>query len=86
MGGLIKGTKNKIQLTFDVFNVGNLLNKECGRQYFVGNQAMQLVALVNPSTAAGGYTFRAPTNGLGYQTFAFGSAWTGQFGIRYIFN
>ncbi|TAE38392.1 MAG: TonB-dependent receptor [Sphingobacteriales bacterium] len=86
LGGIVKGTKNKIQLTFDIFNVGNLLNKEWGRQYFVTNQATQLVSLTTPALPAGGYTFRAPTNGLGYQTSAFGSSWTGQFGIRYIFN
>ncbi|TAF43983.1 MAG: TonB-dependent receptor [Sphingobacteriales bacterium] len=86
LGGIVKGTKNKLQLTFDIFNVGNLLNKEWGRQYFVTNQATQLVALTTPALPAGGYTFRAPANGLGYQTSPFGSAWSGQFGIRYIFN
>ncbi len=86
LGGIVKGTKNKIQLTFDIFNVGNLLNKQWGRQYFVNNQATQLVSVSNTTLPTGGYTFRAPTNGLGYQTSALGSAWTGQFGIRYLFN
>ncbi|MCB4236026.1 hypothetical protein LDL59_15735 [Kaistella anthropi] len=34
---------HKLQLTFDVFNVGNLLNKDWGRSYFVGNNAYSLI-------------------------------------------
>ncbi len=87
LGGVIKGTKNKIQLTFDVFNVGNLINKDWGRQYFVTNQALQLISYTsNSNPANAGFTFRAPANGKGYQTSPFGSAWSGQFGIRYLFN
>ncbi len=83
LGGMIKGTKNKIQLTFDVFNVGNLVNKDWGKSYFVTNQALTFVNYVPAST---GFTFRAPSTGVGYQTAPFGSAWSGQFGVRYIFN
>lgn len=87
LGGMIKNSKNKIQLTFDVFNVGNLLNKSWGRQYFVGNNALTLVNYVsNANPANAGFTFRAPATGVGYQTSPFGSAWSGQFGVRYIFN
>jgi len=89
LGGMIRGSKNKIQLTFDVFNVGNLINKSWGKQYFVTNQALQLVNYVvprNPTPATTGFTFRAPASGVGYQTSPFGSAWSGQFGVRYIFN
>ncbi len=82
-GGIVKGTKNKIQLTFDIINVGNLLNKEWGRQYFVTNQAL---TLINYSSSAGGYQFRTPSSGKGYQTSGFGSSWSGQFGVRYLFN
>ena len=72
----------------DKFNVGNLVNKDCGRQYFVGNQALTVVNYVSNSTvpANGGFTFRAPANNVGYQASGFGSAWSGQFGIRYLFN
>ncbi|MBC7914855.1 MAG: TonB-dependent receptor, partial [Pyrinomonadaceae bacterium] len=84
LGALISGTKNRIQLTFDIFNVGNLINKEWGRQYSVSNQALQLVSY--STSGGGGFTFRAPANGKGYQTSGFGSAWAGQFGVRYLFN
>ncbi len=87
LGGMIKGTKNKIQLTFDVFNVGNLVNKDWGKSYFVTNQALTLVNYVsNANPANAGFTFRAPATGVGYQTSPFASAWSGQFGVRYIFN
>ena len=86
-GGMIRGSKNKIQLTFDVFNVGNLINKSWGRQYFVTNQALTLVNYVsNANPANAGFTYRNPASGVGYQTSPFGSAWSGQFGVRYIFN
>lgn len=87
LGGIIKGTSNKIQLTFDVFNVGNLINKNWGKSYFVTNQALTLINYVsNSNPANAGYTFRAPASGVGYQTAPFASAWSGQFGVRYIFN
>lgn len=84
IGGLVKGTKNRLQLTFDIINVGNLLNKEWGRQFFVSNQANTLVTYTTSS--GGGFQFRPPANGLGHQVSGLGSAWSGQFGVRYLFN
>lgn len=81
LGVLAAGSKNRIQLTFDIFNVGNLLNKDWGRSYFVGNQALTLV-----SYNSGGYTFSAPKDNLPYNVSDLSSRWQGQFGIRYIFN
>ena len=87
LGAIISGSKNRIQLTFDIFNVGNLLNKKWGRQYTVANQAVTLVNYVsNANINNAGFTFRAPSSGVGYATSPFGSAWTGQFGVRYLFN
>ncbi len=83
LGVLARGTKNKLQLTFDVFNAGNLLNKDWGRSYFVSNQALTLVSYDSRNA---GFTFKAPSSGKGYQTAAFDSSWSGQFGIRYLFN
>ncbi|MGH2624023.1 MAG: TonB-dependent receptor, partial [Sphingobacterium sp.] len=81
LGTMIKGTKNRLQLTFDIFNVGNLLNKDWGRNYYVTNQAMTLI-----SYDKGGYTFKAPTDNQPYSTSDLASRWQGQIGIRYIFN
>lgn len=81
-GGIVKGTKNKLQLTFDIFNVGNMINKNWGKSYFVSNQANTLVTY--SSSGGGGFSFRAPTNGTGYLQSAL--TWSGQFGVRYLFN
>lgn len=35
---------HKLQFSFDIFNVGNLINKEWGRQYDVTNQSFELLA------------------------------------------
>ncbi|MGJ1203427.1 TonB-dependent receptor [Sphingobacterium lactis] len=81
IGFLTGANKNRLQLTFDVFNVGNLLNKEWGRNYSVPNQAVQLI-----SARGNGYTFTAPKDNLPYQISDLSSRWQGQIGIRYIFN
>ncbi len=80
----VGGNKHDLQLTFDIFNLTNLLNKEWGRQYFVNNQAYSILSTINrtPATSGRGYNF---TPGEPWTT-SFGSRWQGQFGIRYSFN
>ena len=87
---LAGGKKNSFQITFDVQNVGNLVNKDWGRQYFVANSAVELLRV---ETAAAGAqptisfpaTFAANGN-RGYSESFFGSRWQGQLGLRYSFN
>lgn len=74
---------HKIQLTFDIFNVGNLIDKDYGRSYFVSNNAYQLIS--STSSGGGGYTFRAPSENKAYNISDLASRWQGQFGVRYIF-
>ncbi|RYY34847.1 MAG: TonB-dependent receptor [Sphingobacteriaceae bacterium] len=81
LGAIIGGKKNKLQLTFDIFNVGNLINKDWGRSYFNSNQAVSLIS----TTRTNGFNFNR-TNPDGYDTSDLASRWQGQFGIRYIFN
>lgn len=83
LGLTIKEKVHRLQLTFDVFNVGNLINKDWGRSYFVSNQAYQLISYT--TSGGGGYTFKAPTNNKAYSISDLGSRWQGQFGIRYLF-
>ncbi|MFC6224906.1 carboxypeptidase regulatory-like domain-containing protein [Hymenobacter artigasi] len=83
------GKKNSIQLTFDVTNVGNLLNNDWGRQYAVSNNAVELLKV--ESTGPGVQpTFSFPasyaTAGIPYTISPFLSRWQGQLGVRYTFN
>ncbi|MCC2547936.1 carboxypeptidase regulatory-like domain-containing protein [Hymenobacter sp. BT175] len=84
------GKKNTIQLTFDVINVGNLLNNSWGRQYSLQNNASEILRVsgtpapnVQPS-----FTFPASfaVNNRSYDIAPFASRWQGQLGVRYIFN
>ncbi len=83
LGITINEKVHKLQLTFDVFNVGNLINKDWGRSYFVSNQAYQLITYT--TSGGGGYTFRAPAENKAYNVSDLGSRWQGQFGVRYSF-
>ena len=78
IGFLVKNMKNKIQITWDIMNVGNLINKEWGRQYNLSNQAYSLITYTG-----NGYTFQPPAST--YQIQSAASTWSSQLGIRYIF-
>lgn len=82
LGLKIGETMHKFQLTFDIFNVGNLINKDWGKSYFVANNAYQLITYNNTSQ---GFTFRAPENNKAYSISDLASRWQGQIGIRYFF-
>ncbi|MDF7810164.1 TonB-dependent receptor [Hymenobacter sp. YC55] len=85
------GKKNTIQVSFDVQNVGNLLNNNWGNQYSVANNAIELL---RPETITGPNvrpTFSFPAtfaanNNRGYDIAPFNSRWQGQLGVRYTFN
>ncbi|WP_162428791.1 TonB-dependent receptor [Pontibacter pudoricolor] len=77
--------KHTFQITFDIFNVGNLINKDWGRQYFVNNNANELIRFAGLN-AAGVPTFTFNTNTRIYNISQFDSRWQGQLGLRYIFN
>ncbi len=83
LGITIKERVHRFQLTFDIFNVGNLLNKDWGKSYFVANQAYQLITYT--TSGGGGYTFRAPSENKAFNISDLASRWQGQFGVRYIF-
>ncbi|SNC67790.1 TonB-dependent Receptor Plug Domain [Hymenobacter gelipurpurascens] len=85
------GKKNTLQVSFDIQNVGNLINDEWGRQYSVSNNAIELL---RPETIGGNNvrptfsfpaTFAANKN-VGYNIAPFNSRWQGQLGVRYSFN
>ena len=88
----VNGAKNSVQFTMDVFNFGNLLNKNWGNINFVNNSRIlvpQNVSLISATTKP---TFRmAAANGdIVKSTFGtsqtISSTYYMQFGIRYNFN
>lgn len=87
-GGDIKHT---LQLTFDLFNLGNLINNKWGRMYYVGNKALRLIDFEGFADDVDGgtptFSFDAPEgdvwdiDDIGVNS----SRWQAQIGIRYIF-
>ena len=88
----IGGNRNTIQLTGDIFNIGNLLNSKYGVSDFV-NTFTPLIA--NGVDASGVPLFKMSAvsiNGvstINYSTYrksaSIGDVWQAQFGVRYIF-
>ncbi|RAJ05249.1 TonB-dependent receptor-like protein [Chitinophaga skermanii] len=87
---IVKG--HKIQLTFDVLNVGNMLNKEWGRTYFISNNvATPLTITKSGGVTAYQFNKTAQLNNIdgdykAYYINNFTSRWRGQIGIKYTFN
>ncbi|MCC9138109.1 carboxypeptidase regulatory-like domain-containing protein [Pontibacter silvestris] len=90
IGAMIGNTSNRLQLTFDIFNVGNLLNKDWGKVYYVSNQTFELIRYTGladeTSQPTFQYTGAGQTNNEIYNVSDPASRWRGQVGIRYIFN
>ncbi|MGI4875539.1 MAG: carboxypeptidase regulatory-like domain-containing protein [Janthinobacterium lividum] len=86
---LVGGKRNSLQLTFDIQNLGNLLNNNWGRQYVVSNNAFELLRVESTNVNAQP-TFSLPTtygnSGRPYDFAPFFSRWQGQLGVRYSFN
>ena len=80
------GKKNTLQVSFDILNLGNLLNAGWGNRQVVGNNRL-IEAAYGTGAAADtpAFTFRG-----GSQTFFtdtnLASRWRAQVGVRYIFD
>ncbi|MBL0135356.1 MAG: TonB-dependent receptor [Chitinophagaceae bacterium] len=92
----VGGKKNTIRLTFDIFNLGNLLNKNWGISRIPNRTALLNFKRVETTGANIGkpvysFPFLDATNQLPLvNTFqnstGTASRWQGQIGVRYIFN
>ncbi|TDG36980.1 TonB-dependent receptor [Pedobacter changchengzhani] len=85
-------TKNSFQFTVDIFNVGNLLNRNWGNVNFVNNGAIlvpQNVASINATTKPT-YKIATASGDAVKETFGtsqtISSTYYMQFGVRYNFN
>jgi hypothetical protein len=85
---------NKIQLSFDILNVGNMLNKKWGHSAYASNQQFTLINYKgqtptnNNSSPTPTFTYdgSGQTNYNPYLLSDYNSRWRGQIGLRYIFN
>jgi hypothetical protein len=88
----VSGKHHTIQVTFDIFNFTNLLNKDWGTRRYITNDAFQLVNFegFDEDGTTPRFTYQGTGNvediynidDSGVQS----SRWQGQLGIRYIFN
>jgi hypothetical protein len=79
--------KHKIEFSLDIFNFGNLLNKNWGAQHFVpniNNSGYALLDFVKIETGQPVYQFNNP-QGKPWQIDAINSKWQAQFGMIYSF-
>jgi hypothetical protein len=80
----------QFQISYDVFNFTNMLNRDWGRQYFALNDNYRILSLASSysSDLTPRYTFTPPTNGKPYtiNDGVFNSSrWTSQVGLRFNF-
>ncbi|MGJ1443968.1 TonB-dependent receptor [Sphingobacterium siyangense] len=88
----IGNTKNKLQLSVDIMNVGNLLNGDWGKQYtgagsFWDNSFIPVTFVgYEGTTKKPTYRLSNINNNVPYYVQDIYSRWSAQVGIRYIFN
>ena len=91
------GKRNTLQLSLDIFNVGNLLNQDWGRRYnrqFSGYELLQFVDFAADGTTPTfeyegfdeGFDDDEAWNGDLDDAGFLSSRWQMQFGVRYIFG
>ena len=80
----------QLQLTYDVFNLTNMINRDWGRQYFLSFDQYQLIQFVNyrPGTTIPQYRFTPipnndPPYGISTSTVpSYSARWISQLGVR----
>ena len=87
------GNRHTFQVTLDVFNFTNLLNKDWGRRYFVNDNTFPLINFAgfvpdgdgNPTNLPA-FTFDDPGEPFAIvQSGILSARWSAQLGLRYIF-
>ncbi|MCK4344810.1 MAG: TonB-dependent receptor, partial [Bacteroidales bacterium] len=83
------GRRHTLQVTFDIFNLTNLLNYDWGRRYYMSNDAFKMLSFEGFDTdgTTPTFSFNKPDGDIwsiddsGFRS----SRWQAQLGIRYIF-
>ena len=75
--------RHTLQVTFDVFNLTNLINNDWGRQFAVTNQAYNVLTVAPSSNPQKGFNY---TPNQVPWSMSFASRFQGQLGLRYSFN
>jgi hypothetical protein len=81
-------TSNKLQISLDILNIGNLISKNWGESKYLSNQQFSLINYKSMSGTTPTFTY-APSgmsNGEAFSLSDFYSRWRMQIGIRYVFN
>jgi len=90
----VSGKKYQFQLTYDIFNFTNMLNRVWGRTYFLSNDQFGLVRYANPTSGAPSliptYSFNPINNntpwGISSSTApSYSARWVSQLGLRFKF-
>jgi hypothetical protein len=84
----VGNTSNKLQISLDILNIGNLFNPKWGESRYLSNQQFALINYKSMSGTTPTFTY-APSgmsNGEAFSVSDFSSRWRMQIGIRYVFN
>jgi hypothetical protein len=87
----VSGKKYQFQLTYDIFNFTNMLNRVWGRTYFLGNDQFGLVRYASATNSViPTYSFNPVTNntpwGISSSTApSYSARWVSQLGLRFKF-
>ena len=81
----IKIQKNTLQITMDIFNFSNLVNKNWGRKFFIPSLTTPLV--IEQGGPDPQFSWRSGSDDLRVNTNnTIGSRWVAQLGVRYTFK
>ena len=82
--------RQTLQITFDIFNIGNMISKDWGRIYYASNGNLDIIefAGMQADGTTPTFVFNRPKNDIPWRIDDSGlnsSRWQAQLGVRYIF-
>ena len=89
VGAKVSETNNKLQISLDILNFGNLLNQNWGAKYFTNFDQATLIDFEGIDDSSGEnvptYTFNKPSGDI-WNVADFSSRWRMLLGVRYVFE